>query len=89
MLFLSIESSQTLEMAQSGMNGLWGESTQSTILVVRAGRGGNKYARVEDNLLVMCSTSALQDLISQHRKEGCSVMTGVGVFAITTDDAMF
>lgn len=89
MLFLPIESSQTLEMVQSGMNRLWGESTQSTILVVCAGRGRNKYERDEDNLRLMCSTFALQDLISQHRKEGCSIMTGVGVFAITTDDAMF
>lgn len=89
MLFLPIESSQTLEMVQSGMNRLWGESTQSTILVVCVGRGGNKYERDEDKLRLMCSTFALQDLISQHRKEGCSVMTGVGVFAITADDAMF
>lgn len=37
----------------------------------------------------ICSTSALQDQISQHSKERCSVMTGVGVLAIRTDDAMF
>lgn len=71
MLFLPNESSQTLEMAQSGMN-----SAQSTVSVVCAGRGGKK--RDEGNLLVTRSASAPQDLISQHKKEGCSVMTGVG-----------
>lgn len=88
MLFLPTEGSQTLEMAQSGLSRLLGESKQNTILVVQAGRGG-KHESDEDNLLIMCSTSALQDLISQHRKERCFVMTGVGIFAIVTDDAMF
>lgn len=53
------------------------------------GQEGSKYERDDDNFLLMCSTSALWDPISQHRKEGCSVLTGVGVFAILTDDTMF
>lgn len=82
MLFLPYESSQTPETAQSGMN-----SAESAILVLRAGRGGKK--RDEDNLLATYSASAPQDLISHPKKGGCSVMTGVGAFVITINDAMF